>query len=59
MYGTISGNIQYDTTNGFVVNLYGGIKGTVFTWSTDVYDINSFGGALPEEEVVDTGAVRG
>ncbi len=58
LYGTISGDIQYQAGSGFAVNLYGGIKGTFFTWSTGVYNINSFGGALPDEEVVDSGVVR-
>ena len=33
-------------------------KGIIFTWDTSVYDINSFNGALPMEEVVDSGVVR-
>ena len=33
-------------------------KGLVFKWDTSVYDINSFNGALPMEEVIDSGVVR-
>ncbi len=33
-------------------------KGIIFTWDTSVYDIHSFNGALPKEEVVDSGVVR-
>lgn len=59
VYGALSGSITFNTTdNTFAFNITAGEKGTIFTWSTNVYDINSFGGALPEEEVVDTGAVR-
>jgi flagellin len=33
-------------------------KGIIFKWDTSVYDINSFGGAQPMEEVIDSGVVR-
>ncbi len=33
-------------------------KGLVFKWDTSVYDISSFNGALPMEEVIDSGVVR-
>jgi len=53
------------STSGFSIDLIAkasdkGVanKGMVFTWDTSVYDINSFNGALPEEEVVDSGVVR-
>lgn len=35
-----------------------GNKGIIFKWDTSVYDINSFGGAQPMEEVIDSGVVR-
>ena len=53
------------TTHNFTINLeaqaLGNVnanKGLVFKWDTSVYDINSFGGAQPMEEVVDSGVVR-
>ncbi|AIY87538.1 MULTISPECIES: flagellin N-terminal helical domain-containing protein [unclassified Thermotoga] len=55
-YGTVSGSISYDGSK-FAFDLTG-LKGIVFTWTTGVYDINSFGGALPMEEVIDSGVVR-
>jgi len=59
VYGAITGSISYNTTaEAFDINILGGLKGIVFTWSTNVYNINSFGGALPDEEVVDSGVVR-
>jgi flagellin len=33
-------------------------QGLIFKWDTSVYDINSFNGALPMEEVIDSGVVR-
>jgi flagellin len=33
-------------------------KALLFTWDTDVYDINDFNNALPMEEVIDSGVVR-
>ncbi len=33
-------------------------KGIIFKWDTSVYDIHSFGGAQPMEQVVDSGVVR-
>lgn len=32
--------------------------GLRITWDTTVYDLNDFGGALPSEEVVDSGVIR-
>ncbi|MGJ8455454.1 flagellin [Pseudothermotoga sp. U03pept] len=59
LYGTITGAITFDTTSSaFVFDITAGEKGIVFTWSTAVYNINSFGGALPDEEIVDSGVVR-
>ncbi|KAF2958351.1 hypothetical protein AS159_01190 [Thermotoga sp. Ku-13t] len=59
VYGQVTGSISYSTTDDkFVIDIAGGLKGIGFTWSTGVYNINSFGGALPEEEVVDSGVVR-
>jgi flagellin len=59
IYGTITGSISYSSTAGtFFINIAAGLKGIFFTWSTGVYNINSFGGALPLEEVVDSGVVR-
>ncbi|ACB08529.1 flagellin [Thermotoga sp. RQ2] len=55
-YGTVSGSISYDGSK-FAFDLTG-LRGIVFTWTTGVYDINSFGGALPMEEVIDSGVVR-
>jgi flagellin len=59
IYGTITGSISYSTTAGtFVIDIAAGPKGIFFTWLTGVYNINSFGGALPLEEVIDSGVVR-
>lgn len=59
IYGTITGSISYSATAGrFVIDIAAGLKGIFFTWSTGVYNINSFGGALPLEEVIDSGVVR-
>lgn len=59
IYGTVTGSISYNTTDGeFNIDIAGGLKGVIFTWLTNVYNINSFGGALPMEEVVDSGVVR-
>jgi flagellin len=33
-------------------------KGMIFTWDTNAYNIESFGGALPREQVIDSGVVR-
>ena len=33
-------------------------KGFLITWDTTVYSLSDFGGALPNEEVVDSGVVR-
>ena len=45
-------------TTGFVISVPDDTKGLIFHWDTSVYDINSFGGAQPMEEVVDSGVVR-
>jgi flagellin len=59
IYGTITGSISYSSTaRTFFINIAAGPKGIFFTWSTGVYNINSFGGALPLEEVIDSGVVR-
>ncbi|MCX7813794.1 MAG: flagellin [Pseudothermotoga sp.] len=59
LYGTITGSITYNTTDGaFKIDITGGLKGIFFSWLTNVYNINSFGGALPLEEVIDSGVVR-
>jgi flagellin len=42
------------TTNGFSVS----DKFLSFTWDAGVYDIKDFNGALPMEEVIDSGVVR-
>ena len=57
--GTVTG-VVVDTTNRRIdLSDLQGLKGTVFSWSTtNVYTIDSFGGALPNEEVVDSGVVR-
>jgi flagellin len=62
-----SGSLSISTgsTGGFVVDLTATALGTgvanqgiVFSWNTGVYNISDFNGALPEEEVVDSGVVR-
>jgi flagellin len=58
IYGTITGSISYSASSRRFVFDIAGLKGIFFTWSTGVYNINSFGGALPLEEVVDSGVVR-
>jgi len=58
IYGTITGSIRYSATGRRFVFDIAGLKGNFFTWSTGVYNINSFGGALPLEEVIDSGVVR-
>ena len=56
--GTLSGEITA-TSTGFSVSLDKNVsKALAFSWNTGVYDINSFGGAQPMEEVVDSGVVR-
>ena len=56
--GTISGEISV-TTAGFSVSLDNNVsKALAFTWNTGVYDIDDFNGALPMEEVIDSGVVR-
>jgi len=59
---TISGSLSADSNN-FVLNIDVGVstvedQGMVFTWDTEVYNISDFNGALPKEEVVDSGVVR-
>ncbi|PNR94745.1 flagellin [Petrotoga sp. 9PWA.NaAc.5.4] len=58
-----SGSLSVD--NGFLINLEAQVsgrgsatEGLVFSWDTSVYDISSFNGALPLEEVIDSGVVR-
>jgi flagellin len=58
IYGTITGSIRYNTAQRRFNFDIAGLKGVFFTWSTEVYNINSFGGALPLEEVIDSGVVR-
>ncbi|PNR94746.1 flagellin [Petrotoga sp. 9PWA.NaAc.5.4] len=56
--GTISGTIA-TTSSGFSVTIdQNASKALAFTWDTSVYDISSFKGALPLEEVIDSGVVR-
>jgi flagellin len=45
-------------SSGFVLSSPDDSKGLIFKWDNSVYDINSFGGAQPMEEVVDSGVVR-
>lgn len=58
--GTVTGKVAVDTINKKIgLRDFQGLKGTVFSWSTtNVYTLDSFGGALPNEEVVDSGVVR-
>jgi flagellin len=63
-----SGSLSISTgsTGGFVVDLTKATalgtgvanQGIVFSWNTGVYDISDFNGALPMEEVIDSGVVR-
>jgi len=62
-----SGSLSISTgsTGGFVVDLTATALGTgvanqgiVFSWNTGVYNISDFNGALPKEEVIDSGVVR-
>jgi flagellin len=53
------------TTNNFSLNFDAAAlgvgranKGIVFSWDKNTYDINSFNGALPLGEVIDSGVVR-
>jgi len=56
--GQMSGTILADSSNQkFTVDVEG-LKGIGFSWSTNVYDIDSFKGAQPMEEVIDSGVVR-
>jgi len=58
--GKVEGSVLLSTGSNakFKVDI-NGIKGLVLDWKTDVYDIDSFaGGALPNEEVIDSGVVR-
>lgn len=62
----VSGSLSASTTSGFVVDLTKATasgkgvadQGLVFNWDTGVYDISDFNGALPIEEVIDSGVVR-
>ena len=59
--GSVTGSITINTGTNPSIELGGlrGVKGTVFRWETsNIYNINSFGGALPAEEIVDSGVVR-
>jgi len=47
-----------DVTKSGAVVTVGGTTGLVITWDSTVFDIDDFGGALPKEEVVDSGVVR-
>jgi len=58
IYGDANAQLISTTTKGFSLSFTNPAKGVLFTWSTDVYNINSFGGALPIEEIVDSGVVR-
>ena len=58
IYGDANAQLTSTTANGFSLSFTNPAKGVLFTWSTDVYNINSFGGALPIEEIVDSGVVR-
>lgn len=50
------GNGAMTVTGGeFIVSVD---KALSLTWTTNVYDINDFNGALPMEEVIDSGVVR-
>ncbi len=49
---------DFELTSNLTVNMGSENKGVIFTWDTSVYDIKSFNGALPMEEVVDSGVVR-
>jgi flagellin len=40
------------------IDLTATATGLKITWDTTVYDLNDFGGALPSEEVVDSGVIR-
>ncbi len=62
---SITGGSLSASTSGFSIDLIAKAsnqvvanKGMVFTWDTGVYDISDFNGALPKEEVVDSGVVR-
>ncbi len=56
--GKLSGGIAA-TTGGFSVSFNNNVsKALAFNWDTEVYDISDFNGALPEEEVIDSGVVR-
>ena len=51
--GKIAGKTIANLTAGYVT-----LGGVSFSWNTRVFDINSFGGALPMEQVVDSAVVR-
>jgi len=56
-YSSVPASLTANTTSGFTID-FTNAQGIALRWATDVYNINSFGGALPEEEVVDSGVVR-
>lgn len=51
--GKIAGKTIANLTAGYVT-----LGGVSFSWNSTVFDINSFGGALPMEQVVDSAVVR-
>jgi len=59
IYGSVSVSLTANTTTAsYTINFTNAQKGVLLSWATDVYNTDSFGGALPEEEVVDSGVVR-
>jgi len=57
----ILGTVNYSlsaSNSKFSLNVTEGLKGLVLDWKTNVYDIDSFKGAQPMEEVIDSGVVR-
>jgi len=59
IYGSVSVSLTANTaTNSYTIKFTNAQKGVLLSWATDVYNTGSFGGALPEEEIVDSGVVR-
>jgi len=59
IYGSVSVSLTAKTsTASYTISFTNAQKGVLLSWATDVYNTDSFGGALPEEEVVDSGVVR-
>jgi len=59
IYGSVSVSLTANTsTASYTISFTNAQKGVLLSWATDVYNTDSFGGALPEEEVVDSGVVR-